>query len=83
MSEENKNLAVFVETGIYIRAQIDGEWGNVDIADPRLYIGDLFGWLEQQGKPNYVAGKGNFFFHKLVASLLGRREEMDKLLKQR
>jgi len=32
-------------TGIYIRAEIDGKWESVDIADPRLPEDQLVRWL--------------------------------------
>jgi hypothetical protein len=36
---------VSTETGIYIRARVDGRWQTVDIADPRLSNADLLAWL--------------------------------------
>jgi hypothetical protein len=38
-------MTAFFETGIYIRAEIDGKWQAVDIGDPRLPDDELLLWL--------------------------------------
>lgn len=34
-----------IETGIHIRAQINGHWNSVDIGDPDLTDEQLLAWL--------------------------------------
>lgn len=54
-----------METGIYIRAQIDGRWENVDIGDPRVPDERIMEWLRSRGGSNPWA-------EKVVMMLLGR-----------
>ncbi len=34
-----------IDTGIFIRAQIEGRWQSLDIGDPRLTAEQLLRWL--------------------------------------
>lgn len=34
-----------MNTGMFIRAQIDGKWQSIDIGDPRLPADKLLEWL--------------------------------------
>lgn len=44
-----------METGIYIRAQIEGKWGAVDIGDERLPDKEVLEWLRSRGGENVWA----------------------------
>ena len=58
-----------METGIFIRAQIDGKWDSVDIGDPRLSDEEVFKWLRSRG------GK-NEFAERCVMVLLERNQDI-------
>jgi hypothetical protein len=44
-----------METGIFIRAQIDGKWDSVDIGDPKLPDAEVLKWLRSRGGRNEFA----------------------------
>jgi hypothetical protein len=58
-----------METGIFIRAQIDGRWDSVDIGDPRLHDIEVFKWLRSRGGENEFA-------ERCVMTLLGRDQNI-------
>ena len=57
-----------METGIYIRAEIDGKWESVDIGDERLPNEQVLAWLRSRGGDNILA-------ENTVLLLLGRSYE--------
>ncbi len=54
-----------METGIFIRAQVDGKWDSVDIGDVRLPDAEIATWLRSRGGKNEWA-------EQCVMILLGR-----------
>ena len=36
-----------MKTGIFIRGQVDGKWGNYDIGDPQLPDSQVLNWLQE------------------------------------
>jgi len=54
-----------IETGILIRAEIDGRWGPVDIGDDQLPVDQLVNWLRSKGGANPFA-------ENLMLMFLGR-----------
>lgn len=54
-----------MKTGIYIRAQIDRHWENIDISDSRVPDERIFEWLRSRGGCNPWA-------ERVVMMLLGR-----------
>ena len=55
-----------MNTGIYIRAEIDGKWDSVDIGDERLSNVQVLEWLRSRGGSNPWA-------ESCVLLLLGRK----------
>lgn len=54
-----------MNTGIFIRATVDGEVGKFDIGDPKLPTADVLSWLRSKGGKNSLA-------ENTVLVLLGR-----------
>ena len=60
-----------METGIFIRAQVDGKWDSVDIGDSRLPDIDIVRRLRSRGEKNEWA-------EQCVMILLGRTPQIVK-----
>lgn len=58
---------MYIETGIYIRAMINGKWESVDIGDDRLSDKEVLKWLRSRGGSNPWA-------ENVVLLLLGREQ---------
>lgn len=58
-----------METGIYIRAEVNGKWGSYDIGDPAISDQVVLRWLRESSIED---GK---FYPRLVMVLLGRNRE--------
>lgn len=41
-----------METGIFIRAKVEGKWESVDIGDSRLSAVETLSWLRSRGGHN-------------------------------
>ena len=54
-----------MNTGIFIRAEIDGKWKSVDIGDSQLPNTEVVKWLRSRGGDNRLA-------ERCVMILLGR-----------
>lgn len=54
-----------MDTGIFIRAQVDGKWDSIDIGDLRLPDIEVTKWLRSRGGENAWA-------EQVVMLLLGR-----------
>lgn len=55
-----------METGIHVRAPIEGRWKVVDIGDPALSDEEVLAWLRSRGGKNVWA-------ENTVLLLLGRK----------
>jgi hypothetical protein len=44
-----------METGIFIRAQVDGKWGSYDIGDKTLSDKQVYEWLRRDKGKNILA----------------------------
>ena len=56
-----------MNTGIFIRAQIDGRWLSVDIGDTKLTADQTLIWLRSRGGMNHWA-------ENVVLALLGKEQ---------
>jgi len=54
-------------TGIEIRAEVDGKWGDYDLGDPRLPDETIIRWLRETAKKH-----GGKFYQRLIMVLLAR-----------
>ena len=54
-----------MDTNIFIRAQIGGKWGAVDIGDEKLTAAEIVAWLRSRGEHNSWA-------ENVVLALLGK-----------
>lgn len=60
-----------METGIYIRVQVDGSFHSIDIGDPDLPMEDIIHWMSKTDGQL-------LFYHRLIFTLLGRRKEFEE-----
>ena len=60
-----------IETGIFIRVQVDGKWGAYDIGDEAVSDEQVLEWLRSRGGSNPWA-------EGTVMLLLGRRQGVVK-----
>ncbi len=56
-----------METGIFIRAQVNGKWDTYDIGDKQLTDAQVLAWLRSRGGKNTWA-------ERVVMTLLGRNQ---------
>lgn len=56
-----------MNTGIFIREKVNGEWGSFDIGDPNLSDNQVLEWLRSRGGCNPWA-------ENCVLSLIGRKQ---------
>lgn len=55
-------------TGLIIRAEIDGKWGDFDMGDPKLSNEQILDWLDKQ-----AAELGVKFYKRVILILLARQ----------
>ena len=60
-----------METGIFIRAEVNGKWGNYDIGDKALNDVEVVRWMRQCYRDNGVE-----FYERLVLACLERNSVM-------
>ena len=58
---------MILETGIFVRCEVEGVFDNFDIGDPALDDVQVLRWLRETHK-----AQGTKFYERLVLSLLGR-----------
>jgi hypothetical protein len=56
-----------METGIFIRAEVNGEWGSYDIGDKTINDKQVLDWLRSRGGKNEWA-------EQVVLTLLDRNQ---------